>query len=88
MMDQTQAQTSDVVTGTFLINSIPGIALFDSGASNSFVLSSFGSKLRLKPTTKKDLRVRTASSKVVACEDKYKNVPIEIVGTNCLGDLI
>ncbi|KAD7478106.1 hypothetical protein E3N88_01242 [Mikania micrantha] len=36
----------DVVTGTFLINDIPALVLFDSGASMSFVAVTFCDKLR------------------------------------------
>jgi hypothetical protein len=30
-------EAKDVVLGTFLINSVPAIVLFDSGASHSFI---------------------------------------------------
>jgi hypothetical protein len=35
---------ADVVYGMFLINSIPALVLFDSGASHSFVTKSFVEK--------------------------------------------
>jgi hypothetical protein len=40
-------QAQDVVLGTFLASSHPGIVLFDSGASHSFILSAFVSKHHL-----------------------------------------
>ena len=78
MMSQEEARANDVVTGTFLINSTPGVVLFDSGASNSFISASFASKLGLVPTSKINLNVKTASGKVVSCEDRYENVSIGI----------
>lgn len=68
-MNQAQAHASDVVTGTFLIDSTLGIILFDSFASNSFVSSSFAHELGIKPTAKININVKTASGKIVACED-------------------
>jgi hypothetical protein len=40
-----------VVVGKFLINNYPVVVLFDSGASHSFVSSSFAYKNNLKVTT-------------------------------------
>jgi hypothetical protein len=37
-------EDADVVYGMFLINSIPALVLFDSGASHSFVTKSFVEK--------------------------------------------
>ncbi|KAD4982270.1 hypothetical protein E3N88_18941 [Mikania micrantha] len=41
----------DVVTGTFLINDIPALVLFDSGTSMSFVAITFCDKLRANVAT-------------------------------------
>ena len=41
--------SSDVVTGTLLINSIPAYVLFDCGASHSFVAKKFVKYLRMPP---------------------------------------
>ncbi|KAI3669067.1 hypothetical protein L6452_40288 [Arctium lappa] len=42
--------STDVVSGTFLVNSVPACTLFDSGANLSFVSQSFSHKL-LTPTS-------------------------------------
>ncbi|XP_031104443.1 uncharacterized protein LOC116007925 [Ipomoea triloba] len=88
VVNHTQAQTGDVVTGIFPINSVPGLVLFDTGATNSFISSIFADKLKLEPTARLDLNVKTASGLVVACKDGYENVSIEITGVNFLGNLI
>jgi hypothetical protein len=41
---ETVPEDADVVYGMFLINSIPALVLFDSGASHSFVTKSFVKK--------------------------------------------
>ncbi|XP_031127531.1 uncharacterized protein LOC116029624 [Ipomoea triloba] len=88
VVNSTQAQAGDVVTGTFLINSMLGSILLDMRATNSFISSTFADRLKLWPTSKLDLNVRTASGIVVACKDGYDNISIEIAGFNCPGNLI
>ncbi|XP_031108422.1 uncharacterized protein LOC116012892, partial [Ipomoea triloba] len=88
VVNSAQAQAGDVVTGTFLINSVLGSVLFDTGATNSFISSTFADRLKLWPTSKLDLNVRTASGMVVAYKDGYDNISIEIAGFNCPGNLI
>ncbi|XP_031101906.1 uncharacterized protein LOC116005807 [Ipomoea triloba] len=88
VINSAQAQASDVVTGTLLINSVLGSVLFDTGATNSFISSTFADRLKLRPTIKLDLNVKTASGIVVACKDGYDNISIEIAGFNCPGNLI
>ncbi|MEQ5167068.1 retroviral-like aspartic protease family protein, partial [Citrobacter youngae] len=88
VINSKQAQASDVVTGTFLINSVLGLVLFDTGATNSFISSAFADKLKLSPTAKLDLNVATASGLVVSCKDGYDDVAIEIAGFNCPGNLV
>jgi hypothetical protein len=46
-------QAPDVVPGMFLASSHPAIVLFDSGASHSFISSSFVAKHSLPITTMK-----------------------------------
>ncbi|XP_031104668.1 uncharacterized protein LOC116009686 [Ipomoea triloba] len=67
VINSTQAQASDVVTDTFLINSVLGLVLFDTGVTNSFMSSTVADKLKLRPTSRLDLK--TASGIVVACRD-------------------
>ncbi|XP_031116535.1 uncharacterized protein LOC116020196 [Ipomoea triloba] len=88
VVNSAQAQAGDVVTGTFPINSVLGSVLFDTVATNSFISSTFADRLKLWPTSKLDLNVRTASGIVIACKDGYDNISIEIAGFNCPGNLI
>ena len=83
VVNSAQAQASDAVTGTFPINSVLGLVLFDTGATNSFISSAFADKLKLRPTAKLDLNVKTASGVVVSCKDGYDDVAIEIAGSDC-----
>jgi hypothetical protein len=46
-------QAQDVILGMFLPSSHPVIVLFDSGASHSFISSSFAAKYNLSITTMK-----------------------------------
>jgi hypothetical protein len=46
-------QAQDVILGMFLASSHPAIVLFDSGASHSFISSSFVAKYNLSRTTMK-----------------------------------
>ncbi|XP_031108729.1 uncharacterized protein LOC116013224 [Ipomoea triloba] len=88
VVNSAQAQASDVVSGTFPINSMLGLVLFDTGATNSFISSTFADKLKLRSIIKLDLNVKTAFGIVVACKEGYDNVSIEIAGFNCPGNLI
>ncbi|WP_432648825.1 hypothetical protein [Morganella morganii] len=39
VVNSAQTQASDVGTGTFPINSVPGLVLFNTGTTNSFISS-------------------------------------------------
>ncbi|XP_031127625.1 uncharacterized protein LOC116029721 [Ipomoea triloba] len=80
VVNSAQAQASDTVAGTFLINSVPGLVLFDTGDTNSFISCMFADKLGLRSATRLNLNVMTASGLVVACKNIYENVSIEIEG--------
>ena len=68
----------DVVTGTFLVNSIPVKVLFDTGASDSFVCTSKIEKLGLKnPETTSNV-VAIPSGELFQCTRLYKGVPLTI----------
>ncbi|CAH9107428.1 unnamed protein product, partial [Cuscuta europaea] len=88
VMNQAQANANDVVSGTFLVNSEPAYVLFDSGASHSFISSNFVKRLKIEPTTRIDLNVRTASDKIVTCGNVYSNISVLICESNLPGDLI
>ncbi|XP_019161158.1 PREDICTED: uncharacterized protein LOC109157773 [Ipomoea nil] len=52
------------------------------------ITASYVEKLGLKPTSKIDINVKTASGCVVACGNLFEDVSIVIIDTNCHGDLI
>ncbi|KAD3640698.1 hypothetical protein E3N88_29921 [Mikania micrantha] len=81
--------TSDVVTGTFLLNSISAYILFDSGASRSFISAKFVhhpsfvlEKLSVP------LEVEVADSKSFLAFDIYRNCKLTIEGEDYSVDLI
>ncbi|XP_031120625.1 uncharacterized protein LOC116023756 [Ipomoea triloba] len=88
VVNSAQAQAGDAVTGTFFINSVLGLVLFDTGATHSFISSTFADRLNLRPTIELDLNVKTASGIVVTCRYGYENITIEIAGVNCPGNLV
>jgi hypothetical protein len=50
-----QAQNdSNMVLGTFPVNSVPATVLFDSGASHSFITDQFVTKLNLSMSSMKN----------------------------------
>ena len=77
----------DVVTGTFLVNSVPVNVLFDTGASNSFVSASIIKKLRLKYLEPSFYVVAIPSGELYQCTRVYKSVPLTIEGTIFPSDL-
>ncbi|KAJ9543618.1 hypothetical protein OSB04_023325 [Centaurea solstitialis] len=73
-----------VVTGTFSVNSVPALVLFDSGASKSFVSLSFcKSFMNVKGRLDKPLEVEIAAEDYRLCRDV-----IEIEGVKFNIDLI
>ncbi|XP_056683826.1 uncharacterized protein [Spinacia oleracea] len=89
VMNQAQANgEANVVTGTFLINSIPAHVLFDSGASHSFISSALVKKLGLEPSSQISAQISIPTGEVVSCRKLYKDVSINISGTILPGDLI
>ncbi|KAD4385317.1 hypothetical protein E3N88_25485 [Mikania micrantha] len=81
--------TSDVVTGTFLLNSISAYILFDSGASRSFISAKFvhhpSFVLEKLPAP---LEVEVADSKSFLAFDIYRNCKLTIEGEDYSVDLI
>ncbi|KAJ9566564.1 hypothetical protein OSB04_002530 [Centaurea solstitialis] len=79
----------DVVTGTFLVNSLPALVLFDSGASKSFVSSSFCKGFtNVMGRLDKPLKVEIAAEEYRLCSDVYRDVVIELEGVEFKIDLI
>ena len=65
MKAEEAAEAPDVVTGTFLVNSVPARILFDTGANRSFVSPHFVRLLHVRPT-----RLETEFEEEVAADSK------------------
>ncbi|KAJ9565502.1 hypothetical protein OSB04_001468 [Centaurea solstitialis] len=79
----------DVVTGTFPVNSVPALVLFDSGASKSFVSYAFCKNfMHVKGRLDSPLEVEIAAEKYRLCKHVYRNSIIEIFGVKFRIDLI
>ncbi|XP_057518465.1 uncharacterized protein LOC130799384 [Amaranthus tricolor] len=70
----------DVVTGTFLVNSVPVKVLFDTGASDSFVCTSKIKKLGLKNPESTSNVVAIPTGELFQCNRLYRGVPLIIGG--------
>jgi hypothetical protein len=81
-------EAPDIVLGTFPVNSVPSIVLFDSGASHSFVTKPFARKSGLRPTImRRPMLVQipgTSTKTDLSCKD----VPIDIQGKRFHANLI
>ncbi|KAJ9538872.1 hypothetical protein OSB04_031605 [Centaurea solstitialis] len=74
-------ETSDLVSGTFLVNSIPALVLFDTGAERSFVHDSLAWKLTMPTTPLTDaLVVEVAGGFLVTVRDCFEGCTIELDG--------
>ncbi|KAJ9535388.1 hypothetical protein OSB04_un001497 [Centaurea solstitialis] len=79
----------DVVTGTFPVNSVPALVLFDSGASKSFVSYAFCKNfMHVRGSLDSPLEVEVAAQKYRLCKHVYRNSIIEIFGVKFRIDLI
>ncbi|KAI3707604.1 hypothetical protein L6452_26230 [Arctium lappa] len=73
--------STDVVSGTFLVNSVPAHIHFDSGASYSFVSKSFIASLLVTVSTLEDaLVVEISNSSRVLVNQVYGNCVLKIEG--------
>ncbi|KAJ9561835.1 hypothetical protein OSB04_006995 [Centaurea solstitialis] len=89
LMAEEAKEEPDVVIGTFSVNSLPTLVLFDSGASKSFVSLSFCKGFtNVKRRLHKPLEVEIAAEEYWLCRDVYKNNVIEIEGVKFNIDLI
>ncbi|XP_024995922.1 uncharacterized protein LOC112529079 [Cynara cardunculus var. scolymus] len=81
--------SSDVVSGTFLIDSIPAHVLFDSGASCSFVSTTFYQLLHTPPSTLEDaLVIELANGSRVLVHEVVRGCVLRIEGEEFRVDLI
>ncbi|KAJ9557296.1 hypothetical protein OSB04_011910 [Centaurea solstitialis] len=79
----------DVVTGIFLVNSMPALVLFDTGASKSFVSLSFCKDfMNVKSKLESPLEVEIADEEFRLCKFIYKKNVLEVEGVKFSIDLI
>jgi hypothetical protein len=81
-------QASDVVLGMFLISSHPATILFDSGASHSFISSSFVPKHRLPIATMKHTMLVSSPGGEMRTKHICSAVSITITGVDFPSNLI
>jgi hypothetical protein len=78
-----------VTAGKFLVNDHPAVVLFDSGASHSFVSSTFASEHKLNVITiAKDGYCISATRNTILTNQVVNNVRIEIGDREFLVDLV
>ncbi|KAI3706396.1 hypothetical protein L6452_24108 [Arctium lappa] len=89
-MTAEEARTStDVVLGTFFINSVPARILFDTGASFSFVSELFRQKISMPTTSLEDaLVVEIADGSQVLIREVLKQCTLSIEGREFSIDLL
>ncbi|KAJ9566000.1 hypothetical protein OSB04_001966 [Centaurea solstitialis] len=81
-MTATEArETSDLVSGTFLVNSLPAVVLFDTSAERSFVHDTLAKKFTMPTTPLSDaLVVEVAGGFLVTVRDCFEGCTIELDG--------
>ncbi|KAJ9556412.1 hypothetical protein OSB04_011026 [Centaurea solstitialis] len=86
--DEAKAEPG-MVTGIFLVNSMPALVLFDTGASKSFVSLSFCKDfMKVKSKLESLLEVEISDKEFCLCNYVYKNNVIEVEGVKFSIDLI
>ncbi|XP_057249321.1 uncharacterized protein LOC125495585 [Beta vulgaris subsp. vulgaris] len=77
----------DIISGTFLVNSVPAFVLFDSGASVSCVSNSFAKKANLSSSSPLRTLISLPFGENYPCFAEYRDVPIFMLSTNLSADL-
>ena len=79
VMNRREAQNvSEVVVGTFSINSLSVKVLFDSEASHSFISSTLVEKLQLSSPVFISLDVSLPSGEMFNCTSLHSQVPLDV----------
>nr|KAJ0216260.1 hypothetical protein LSAT_V11C300142470 [Lactuca sativa] len=82
MTAQEAQESPDVVTGSFLVNSIHARVLFDSGANRSFLFTTFSKcQGRNAKTLEHALEIETPDDHWVVVTEEYDECSIEIEGS-------
>ncbi|XP_075499108.1 uncharacterized protein LOC142537482 [Primulina tabacum] len=80
---------NEVVSGTILIQQVPAYALFDCGATHSFMSKRFAKKLGHKPENKAEpFRIATSTSRAIETHKIYRDCKISISNRTFSADLI
>ncbi|XP_075515397.1 uncharacterized protein LOC142550040 [Primulina tabacum] len=89
-MTQEEADdATEVVSGTILIKSVPAHALFDCGATHSFMFKRFAKKLGSKPDKlTAPFRIATPTNRAVETNEIYRDCRITISDQTFSADLI
>ncbi|XP_073024398.1 uncharacterized protein [Primulina eburnea] len=89
-MTQEEADdATEVVSGTILIQSVPAYALFDCGATHSFMSKRFAKKLGRRPDKLTEpFRIATPTSRAIETEEIYRDCEISINNQTFSVDLI
>ncbi|XP_073304174.1 uncharacterized protein [Primulina huaijiensis] len=89
-MTQEEADdATEVVSGTILIQKVPAYALFDCGATHSFVSKRLAKKLGLKPELLAEpFRIATPTNKAIETHEIHRNCLISIGNQKFSTDLI
>ena len=75
--------------GTFLVNSVPALVLFDSGASRSFVSLAFSQHISVsREALSRPLRVCIADKRVIYATEVLRGCVVEIFGVEFPIDLV
>ena len=78
-----------ICVGTILVNSVPALVLFDSGASRSFVSLAFSQHLGTdREVMSQPLRVSIADEQVIYAADVIRGCVLEIFGVKFPIDLV
>ncbi|CAO2817504.1 unnamed protein product [Amaranthus hypochondriacus] len=87
-MTQQEADTHpDVVSGTFLLNNVYAYVLFDTGATMSFISSSFVSVIGLSARYVVKSLVTLPSGEEYPCNREFRDIPIVISGCELRANL-
>ncbi|XP_073025165.1 uncharacterized protein [Primulina eburnea] len=89
-MTQEEADdATEVVSGTILIQSVPAYALFDCGATHSFMSKRFAKKLgRRRDKLTEPFRIATPTSRAIETDEIFRDCKISINNQTFSADLI
>ncbi|XP_075515447.1 uncharacterized protein LOC142550094 [Primulina tabacum] len=80
---------NEVVSGTILIQQVPAYALFDCGATHSFISKRFAKKLGCKPKKLNEpFRIATPTSRAIETHEIYRDCKISISDQTFSAELI